>query len=367
MKRPFLPEITYMRGLCMLGVIAIHVGSITLLNPAANPQLISVLEILSRFSVPAFFFLSAFGLFYHTSVDAPFSYGAFLRRRIQVVLWPYLAWSLLYIIYSGLTMHSWDGLLPRYLLPTLFFGNGYYHLYFMVILLWFYLLMPVWRVIVRAILPHPVLWLSVIFIGQTAFNFYFAYFGGHIVFENPALQYAYSMRLNYWVAHYVWIFLLGAVLAEKYEVIPALFWRWRVVLTTVFALSIMAMLGGYYYVMNEWHYTLLEAIYTIHQLSPMGMVYTGAGTLFFLFYFQASPISDTARAVWEQLGEHSYGIYLIHPFMLIIVTAWMTKMNFAYTVPAVIALYVCAVCMSYLGALALTATPKWLHRILLGH
>mgnify|MGYP006913837209 CR=1 FL=1 len=53
MKRPFLPEITYMRGLCMLGVIGIHVGSYALQNPLANVQLISVLEILSRFAVPA--------------------------------------------------------------------------------------------------------------------------------------------------------------------------------------------------------------------------------------------------------------------------------------------------------------------------
>ena len=44
-----------MRGLCMLGVIGIHVGSYALQNPFVNLELISVLEILSRFGVPAFF------------------------------------------------------------------------------------------------------------------------------------------------------------------------------------------------------------------------------------------------------------------------------------------------------------------------
>ena len=81
MKKAFLPEITYMRGLCMLGVIGIHVGSYALQNPFVNLELISVLEILSRFGVPAFFFLSAFGLFYHTSVEGPFSYKEFMHRR----------------------------------------------------------------------------------------------------------------------------------------------------------------------------------------------------------------------------------------------------------------------------------------------
>ena len=44
----FYLKITYMRGLCMLGVIGIHVGSFALANPQANVQLIGLLEILSR-------------------------------------------------------------------------------------------------------------------------------------------------------------------------------------------------------------------------------------------------------------------------------------------------------------------------------
>ena len=40
MKKAFLPEITYMRGLCMLGVIGIHVGSYALQNPFVNLELI---------------------------------------------------------------------------------------------------------------------------------------------------------------------------------------------------------------------------------------------------------------------------------------------------------------------------------------
>lgn len=111
----------------MLGVIGIHVGSFALSNPQANTQLIGLLEILSRFTVPAFFFLSAFGLFYHTSSFEAFSYKDFLWRRSRVVLFPYVAWSLLYILYAGATVGNFAGLWPRYLVPTLFFGNGYYH------------------------------------------------------------------------------------------------------------------------------------------------------------------------------------------------------------------------------------------------
>ncbi|MDY3974701.1 acyltransferase [uncultured Veillonella sp.] len=366
MKQGFLPEITYMRGLCMLGVIGIHVGSFALSNPQANPMLIALLEILSRFTVPAFFFLSAFGLFYHSPSEGPFSYKDFILRRSRVVLWPYLCWSLLYIVYSGLVVHDMSGLLPRYLAPTLLFGNGYYHLYFMVILLWFYLMMPLWRWCVRKILKQPVLWLSILFLVQVGFNFWSSYYSGQISFSQPWLQYAYSMRLNYWVIHYIWIFLFGAVVAERYEAVVDYLWTHRLSITIVFALSVALMLGSYYYVLDERHYTLLEAIYTIHQLSPMGMIYTGAGTIYFLLFFLTTPMSSAMRSFWEQIGECSYGIYLIHPFMLIILTALMQVAQLNYAALIVVGLYVCTVCASYLGTLALKQLPKPVRRLLLG-
>ncbi|WP_298703027.1 acyltransferase [uncultured Veillonella sp.] len=366
MKQGLLPEITYMRGLCMLGVIGIHVGSFALGNPQANPMLIAVLEILSRFTVPAFFFLSAFGLFYHSSSEGPFSYKDFMLRRSRIVFLPYICWSLMYILYAGAASHNFSGLLPKYLIPTLFFGNGYYHLYFMVILLWFYLLMPLWRYLVRLILKRPVLWLSILFILQVAFNFWSSYYAGQIQFQNPWIQYAYAMRLNYWVLHYVWIFLFGAIVAERYDDVVELLWRYKLAVTLVFAFSVALMLGSYYYVLDERHYTLLEAIYTIHQLSPMGMIYTGAGTIYFLLFFLTSPMSSAMRAFWEQIGEMSYGIYLIHPFMLIILTALMQLAQLQYAAVIVIGLYICTVCASYLGTLGLKQLPRPVRRFLLG-
>lgn len=44
-----------LRGICMLGVIGIHVGSFVLEAPYPNSFLYMLLEILSRYSVPAFF------------------------------------------------------------------------------------------------------------------------------------------------------------------------------------------------------------------------------------------------------------------------------------------------------------------------
>ena len=73
-----------------------------------------------------------------------------------------------------------------------------------------------------------------------------------------------------------------------------------------------------------------------------------------------------SRGIWEQIGDTSYGIYLIHPFMLIILTAGMYVVQLQYTALVVIGLYVCTVCMSYLGTLALKKLPQPVRRILLG-
>ena len=227
MKKAFLPEITYMRGLCMLGVIGIHVGSYALQNPFVNLELISVLEILSRFGVPAFFFLSAFGLFYHTSVEGPFSYKEFMHRRIQVVLFPYITWSIFYLLYTGMTAHNLGNLHPGPLAINLLFGTSMYHLYFMVILLWFYVMMPLWRAMVKVILKRPVFWLVLLFVIQVGIDYVSSYMLGRWVTENlsnqPVLKYLFDMRLNYWVIHYVWIFLLGAVCAERYEIVCGIY------------------------------------------------------------------------------------------------------------------------------------------------
>ena len=371
MKKAFLPEITYMRGLCMLGVIGIHVGSYALQNPFVNLELISVLEILSRFGVPAFFFLSAFGLFYHTSVEGPFSYKEFMHRRIQVVLFPYITWSIFYLLYTGLTAHNLGNLHPGPLAVNLLFGTSMYHLYFMVILLWFYVMMPLWRAMVKVILKRPVFWMVLLFIIQVGIDYVSSYMLGRWVTEhlsnNPVLKYLFDMRLNYWVIHYVWIFLLGAVCAERYETVCEYMWRYRYLLAVSAVGSILLMLGSYYYVMDVWHYTVLEAIYTVHQMSPMGVLYTGLGTLFSLFLFQTLPMNVTIESFWSEIGDKSYGIYLAHPFWLLIISGVMAKYNLLYTVVNVLAMYAMALGLSYLTTVILNHVPKPLRKFILGH
>ena len=357
MARPFVPEMNYLRGFCMIAVVAIHIGAYAFSTPQVNIGLIGFLEILSRFSIPGFFFLSGFVLFYHTPLEAPFHSRYFLQKRFNSTVIPYIVWSFLYLGYAAYVSHDLSVFAPKYLSTAFFFGTTSYQLYFMVILFWFYLLMPLWRVLLRGMLKNLPMWLILGFILQVGFNFASSYYFGKIHFSSPSLEHLWVMRLNYWVAHYLFVFLLGAIVAERYVETMAWLTQHRAFLTTLYALSVVGMLGAFYFVQGVWDYTPLEAVNTIHQLSPVGNVYTVTSCLFLLALFRWTPLSPGAKQFWNYLGDMSFGIYLVHPFMLYFLTPIFAKLGYQYTVPATLGLYVVILIASALFTQSIEKAP----------
>ena len=124
-----------LRGICMLGVIGIHIGSLAL--APNNFTLYLLLEILSRYSVPSFFFISGYGL---ACTDkgllsgSRLNYIDFMKKRLRGAGLPYLSWSL--FLHALLLADSATGLrqlesaacrlcviLRPGLLPFVFYGH----------------------------------------------------------------------------------------------------------------------------------------------------------------------------------------------------------------------------------------------------
>lgn len=325
--------IEYIRGISMLGVVGIHTGAYSLSNPEVNVHLFALLEICTRFSVPIFFFVSAFGLFYNQDLARPFDYGRFLLSRSRGVLLPYLIWSVLYMAHytwaSG-DANIWSApLIYEYFL----FGLASYQLYFLVILTWFYLLMPLWRPIVKIVSRHPVRNLCFLLALQIAFNYYSCYaltLNSDNYYINTALQY----RLSYWVLHYVFIFLLGAVCAVKFEAYEKFLKYRRDWLLYGFASTLAGMLAHYYILLYQTGYTPEAAVNTVQQLSPIGVLYTAATTLFLYSAFSTAG-AKTARLL-GLLGKYSFPIYLVHPFIMYYLSDYLATqglvMNAAVTI-----------------------------------
>lgn len=351
-RKPRLAAIEYIRGISMMGVIGIHVGSQYLSNPAANPHLIALFEIFTRFSVPIFFFISAFGLFYNLDIHAPFNARHFYVRRIKTVLIPYLVWSVFYILHDSLLYGA--GLpSPFYFCGLLFFGSAKYQLYFLVILLWFYLLMPLWIALVRRLTLRG---LGVLLVLQVLFDYWSS-------FSVPFNLYVYGLpddsllkpllmyRLNYWVLHYLFIFLLGGWLAVHIDAFHRFMQERRTAITVLFYLS-MASLLGYYYALLAQGQTPLDGINTAHQLCPAGIFYTLMASLFFFTIFTYQRYPSVLNPALHLLGKHSYFAYLVHPLFITYLARFLEHRGIIMTGGLAIAFY-CAVLLLSLAAAAL--------------
>jgi peptidoglycan/LPS O-acetylase OafA/YrhL len=340
----------------MLGVVGIHTGAYSLSNPDVNEHLFALLEIFTRFSVPIFFFISAFGLFYKQNLNEPFDYRKFLIRRCRGVLLPYVLWSLIYMIH-----YSWaSGDLSIWSSPVLaeyfFFGLASYQLYFLVILLWFYLLMPFWRMLLIRIQYRPMVWLSMILLAQIAFNYYSSYIitpGTDNHYLNLAIQH----RLSYWVFHYVFIFLLGAICAIHFEKFSQLINRYRRMMTINFGITAATMLAYYYSLLYLAGYSPEAAVNTVHQLSPPGVLYTAAATLFWYAYFSTNRFAESTGKILETLGKYSFSVYLVHPFVMYYLSDFYIRQSLIMNVPVTLSFMVFTMIISLaFGALTYQAS-----------
>ena len=329
----------------MLGVVAIHIGSQYLTNPTPNINLVALYEIVSRFSVPIFFFISAFGLFYKINLAEKFDYKNFLQRRFKAVLIPYLAWSIFYVVHDNFFYGS--GIpSPTYALEILFFGLAKYQLYFMVILIWFYLLMPLWIKIIRGLTVKK---FAVIFLLQIAFN-HFSSFSIELnqftnsLADDSILKLFLMWRLNYLVLHYVFIFLLGGILAIHSEK----FFVWldenKKIVTATFLVSLTILLGYFYYLVLVENFPPIGAVNTAHQLSLPGFFYTVATSIFlFMIFSSRLPLPTFLLSL---LGKNSFFIYLFHPLAIAYLNLFMAKINLVMTATNSIIFYFAVVLIS---------------------
>lgn len=334
--------IDYIRGIAMLGVIAIHTGAYSLSNPAVNIHLFALLEICSRFSVPIFFFISAFGAFYQIYTHQ-FRFSPW--RRLRSILIPYVIWSFLYMAYYTLIQQDSSIWQPAALFQYIFFGLASYQLYFLVILLWFIVLMPLWQYAVRWIMHRPVCYLSLLLLFQIGFNYYSSYYLSPN-FSNPIINILIEHRMSYWVLHYVFIYLFGAVCAVSYEQCSGIVEQYKLQINLFLTVSLGGMLAAYYGALFYFNYSLEATVYTIHQLSPIGVVYTLAATLYLYRVFSQHQFSPTVQIILQALADHSFFIFLVHPFIMYALFAFLASYQIPMTSAVIAAFYIMTVGIS---------------------
>lgn len=350
-----------LRGICMLGVIGIHIGSLAL--APNNFTLYLLLEILSRYSVPSFFFISGYGL---ACTDkgllsgSRLNYIDFMKKRLRGAGLPYVSWSLFYMLYFWLILPpgfvSWN---PLHVAYVLFFGLGCYHLYFMVILLWFYASYPLWRRLLRIIIHQSIPFMLVLlFIFQLAFNWWTTHPGLNTAGWSVLAKNFFDYRLNYLPLHYLLIFISGGLAACYWEKFIALLRRYSAMVCIIFAASVAWDVQSCYEAVTVKGYTLIDLANTYHQLSPQGLCYTVGSLLFFCLALdwlerKAQSEGSLAKPFYKAisiLSAYSMLIYFVHPLLMDWLSSAYNHFGIIMTVKKVALSYVLLV----LGSLALS-------------
>lgn len=324
-KKVHIPEIDILRTIAILAVIMIHATGFMLskLDKGSATYLpYSFLQNLSAFAVPVFLFVSGFVLFY-SYLDKPITsrmLGTFYRKRILTAVVPYAAFSVIYYV----VRHQKDpnlltlGTLRHfgYLLLT---GQAYTHLYYMIVIIQFYLLFPLLLVAMKKIgSPLAVL------LGSAAVQWAYYFVNREVIVKLTSIPEVFHQTGDFFTS-YLAYFMFGAYLAAHGDKFMA-FVKFekpfrsglRRAIPWIFIAAVWLATGIYYAYIN--YMGAAHKIWATSQtFQSVWFVYNLASGV--VLFRLAVWLYHRLRSGWRQaivlIGQCSFGIYLVHPLVLI--------------------------------------------------
>lgn len=319
-RRSRLLEIDLVRGMAIIAVLLVHSTSeatVTMMETSLY-GVYNFLNIFSRVGTTSFILLSSFVLFY-SYYQKPLTlerFGRFYRNRLLYIVIPYLIFSLLYFTVKWRLggaawdfASMWDSFYPKVLK-----GQAHTHLYFVFISIQLYVLFPV-----LLFLMQRFRWLaaSAIVVGvglQWAFFLY-------------NREYWQVTNRGSWSPTYFGQYFLGAWLGIYFDRIKSWLLIRKENLTAgkiVFwaALWTVWLGAGIYQVTMYYRARLHGAVYKNIVYDAFWDVYTMLTPLVLIqiaFLIGKGMEKSGGWVAWlRHLGIVSFGVYLVHPFVLML-------------------------------------------------
>jgi peptidoglycan/LPS O-acetylase OafA/YrhL len=309
-RAPRLYEIDIVRILTFACVIAVHTTSHTV---DQNDYALNGFLALAHFTRQVFFALTAFVLLYG-QLARPISMAKFWPRRFLLVGVPYVVWSTIYFVSDHLySPHgTFWGNVGAYLYH-LVTGTAWYHLYFLLVTMQVYLLVPVIIWLVRATRGHHRAVLIVTFVIQLAIVGFFKY--------GPDAAIAPYEKIVF--LSYEFFIIAGAIAADHASQFLGWVRAHRRLIGVIVATGALLTVGVY--LLQHWAFG--QSLYSAGTpLQPVIMVWAVCVCLGFLaigtwWADRRTPGSPFARAV-DRVSDRSFGIFLVHP-LLIWILLWV--------------------------------------------
>jgi surface polysaccharide O-acyltransferase-like enzyme len=354
MHKTRIDEIDILRGFTFLAIVMQHTLAHYIYSPDIsrwNALGSAFLLVVVRFAVPMFIFITGLVLFYNYNGDE-FNYWSFLKKRFTQILVPYFIWTVIYFVWfsfmSGVPSATLGTIVIK-IMKLALFGEGYYHLWFMVTILQFYLFFPLFRVIISKNKVRSSIILSICFLFQIWLMWFYMYNlpGLYDNIQSPLLRLLVDYRDRNFIS-WLFYFLLGGF-AGLYVA------KLRNMLQATLKINILVYLLSFTFIF----YKLIKTSY----ISPAGgyiinYQFTGplnymliiflSSSLLLIYYLSQNLFMKTRiiREVLNTFGRYSFGCYFVHALILFYITAFTTKyLNWLDTIGQVMLSF--AACCSF--------------------
>lgn len=355
--RQRLDHVDAMRPIKQTAVISTH--ALLFFSPLSTSLLASGLLTLTHFSRDAFLFVSACMLAYSYRRSDTIDLRLYWKRRFTAVGLVYLVWTVIYFPMAALLPSS---TFPYFRLPLAalfsvsgahnffwYLFTGYYHLYFLLVLLQFYVVFPyVFQLLRRFSSSH-----LYVILAATLWQFVFPF-----AMRHGWLGFVMSSKLVTRLVISYPLYLLGGVVAAFYlEVFHD--WvvrhRWAILCSTLVAGAVPIVLN------YQRHVGVQLPSFVVPGSNPFaGAVIpfdVGAIVLVYLLgvYLVRPERSSRTKAVVSSGSEAAYGIYVSQMLWILVMHRWAVHFHLFARVPWLVLTGV-AVTITYLVGWLFSAT-----------
>lgn len=297
MQNKYFSEIPFVRAIACLLVVLVHVTAYTYNRELGfSYDTTLYLNQLARFGTPIFAVISAFLLFGGVKRKG-FRLKDFLLSRTSKVILPFIFWTFIYLSikwYHGSIIHfNLEGFIDYFML-----GKGYYHLYFMVTVIQFYLVFP-WIQMIRS--KYKIL---VLFFISLPVNYYWLV-TTDLVFNTEIIQILASSRsfLLNWISY----FMFGATLAYFYHEIVTFTKKYKWLFVCLFVATIVGV------------FSEIRPDKLFSSSRPNNILYVPILILFLISIYDHIKKYRLLSKITNVVGTFSMGIYLVHPLVLLLI------------------------------------------------
>ena len=298
-----LGQLDICRGIAILAVLFIHVSGhfLSILHPAKSLtppgwawDVLAVPNQCFQWAVPCFLMLST--LVNAQSLARNPNLQKYAARRVQTALLPYLLWSALYIAvdYATGTLHH---LSLGHIAKLLLTGTAYFHLYFFVLVLELYFLLPLLVPLFRRRSPFWAVALGAVLLQLAVYGL-----------NRFVLPHRFQTTI-FWdtlpVALGLWLYGQSAEIGAKIQRT----WRWGAAGVTIAALLVYEPLALHLLVFPKQHINTF-----LYQVGQWG--YTAGMSVLVLALAFALGRNQLSRLL-AYFGAQSLAIYVMHPLAIL--------------------------------------------------